>query len=126
MDHAENTPNGRLAERLAESLLREKNYEILNRNWRSGKYEVDIIAREGQTVVFAEVKFRNGPFADDPLLSVNRKKMKNLREAAERWMEIYRWNGELRFDVISVRKRRDAYETEHITDAFSAGPFGFY
>jgi putative endonuclease len=126
VNYAENTPNGRLAERLAESLLREKKYDVLARNWRSGKYEVDIIAREGVTLVFAEVKYRSGPFNDDPLLAVNRKKMKNLKEAAERWLETHPWKGELRFDVISIRKRNGTYEAEHISDAFSAGPFGFY
>jgi putative endonuclease len=76
---------GKSGEDLAAEWLVRKEYEILHRNWRSGRYEVDIIARQGNVLHFIEVKCRQWSVYGPPEESVSRGKIRNMMRGALAW-----------------------------------------
>lgn len=107
------------AERLAARYLVGNGYRVLDRNWRAGRRELDLVALQEDVVVFVEVKARrSGP--QDPLEALNRAKLRDLRRAAAAWIRQHpRVGREFRFDVIGVRVRPgQPWELEHIPNAF--------
>jgi putative endonuclease len=113
---------GSYFEALAGEYLMEKGYRLVERNFRFGHKEIDIIAVEGDTLVFVEVKGRTGSSHGAPGESVTRGKMRRILKAAE----AYLWrrgltNKPCRFDVVCVTlvDNREA-EFEHIRNAFEA------
>lgn len=106
-------------EELASEFLHEKHYEILERQWRLGRTEVDIIARKGNTLTFVEVKLRNNNWAGEPWQFVTRSKQRMIIKAADRYVQRYVTdNVEIRFDVISIIKNKDYMRIEHLENAF--------
>ncbi len=112
---------GDLGEALAEEHLRRAGIRILDRNWRSGHRELDLVAREGDVVAFVEVKAR-GPGPQDPLEALGPAKRRDLGRAAAAWIGAHPGVGrEFRFDVVAVRLRPGAQpEVEHVRNAFYA------
>ncbi len=110
---------GRSGERLARARLERDGYEILDRNWRSGRYELDLIVRREGVVAFVEVKTRvAGPqCAVDALAPAQRRR---IRRAAESWIHAHRGVGrEFRFDLVTVDVPHGGPpRVEHIPDAF--------
>jgi putative endonuclease len=110
---------GKRGERLAARHLRRHGFRILERNWRSHRHEIDIIAREKctGTVVFVEVKTRTPGSYGRPADAVDRNKQRFLRLAAESWLLS---NGGIeqpaRFDVIEVLLPEKTIN--HIVNAF--------
>lgn len=94
---------GKLGEQLAAEHLQAHGYNILHRNWKAGRKEVDIIAERGGVVVFAEVKTRSSKFFGMPEEAVGWKKEEHLRKVAERWLERH-GSGvrDIRFDILSI------------------------
>lgn len=96
-------PLGQRGEKLAARALKRAGYTILDRNVYLGRYEVDIIAREGDTVAFVEVKTRTDNRIANPEDNVNAEKQKRLSSAASIYIakeddeEMY-----YRFDIVSV------------------------
>ena len=110
---------GRHGEDLAHRWLRAKGFRVVARNWRppQGGGEVDIIAWEGDCLVFIEVKTRATDLWAAPERDVDHEKMQALRRAARDY--IRRANADatrVRFDAISITARR----IEHLRDAFAA------
>lgn len=106
-------------EELAAGFLKKNGYNILFRNFRYGKYEVDIIAEDKDFVVFVEVKTRAGDPLDPPANAVTRDKQKTMIWAAEAYVKRNRIDKESRFDVIIViQKSEDDFSIEHIPYAF--------
>lgn len=87
--------------------------EILDRNWRSGRCEIDLVAREGDVVAFVEVKARR-PGPEDPLEAVRPDQRRRILRAARAWIHAHPGVGSrFRFDVVAValdRPRRPAGE----------------
>lgn len=106
-------------EELAARTLVRSGLEILDRNWRSGRRELDIVAREGDVVAFVEVKTR-GPGLEAPLEAVDRRKRRDLRRAAEGWIHAHPGVGrEFRFDVVAVERVPGSEpRLEHVRAAF--------
>ena len=96
-------PLGQQGEDLAAKTLKRDGYTILERNAHLGRYEIDIIAREGDTIAFVEVKTRRNDDIASPEANVTSKKQLHLSRAAKIYMsriddaETY-----YRFDVMSV------------------------
>jgi len=117
---------GRLAEELVATRLSDAGWEIVERNARSRYGELDIVARDGQTLVFVEVKAGRtgsafGP--ERPILSVDLRKQRRVRRLATAWMSERRAlprYSEIRFDAVGVTFDRAAQVTdyEHIEGAF--------
>lgn len=112
---------GSRGEQIAAHHLETLGYEILAMNWRSGRYEIDIVARLGGTVAFIEVKTRS-PGPQRPAEAVDRRKRRHLVRAATGWIATRSPDAvEYRFDVVAVRVCGVVSErVEHIPDAFTA------
>ena len=115
---AEHNDTGVAGEEFASSHLQEKGYIILERNWRFGREEIDIIAQYNDTLVIAEVKTRSGIFFGEPEEFVNRQKQRLLIKAANAYIERKNIDIEVRFDIISVIISGSKKKIHHIEDAF--------
>lgn len=103
----------------AEHLLRE-GYEILHRNYRFGRGEIDLIARKGGTVVFVEVKARSSESYGAPEEAVTPGKVRRIRRIASAWMAVRRLSEcDCRFDVIAVESSGGTLTVRHTEDIFS-------
>ncbi len=109
---------GKLAEELARQYLKRNGYEIKVSNWHYGHLELDIIAQDGDELVIVEVKARTGIRYEHPSEAVTNGKIKRIVEAAEGYIQENEWQGETRFDVITVIFFKQNHELEHFKDAF--------
>lgn len=111
---------GDAAEQIATAYLIKKGYEIIKTNWQFGHLELDIVARDGDELVIVEVKSRIGEKFDHPLDAITDKKMLQVIEAAEGWIQLNNWNNNTRFDLIIVTMTDSGtYELEHYDNAFN-------
>ena len=94
---------GALGEDIAADFLRKSGYVILDRNWRAHRVELDIVARDGRTLVFCEVKTRRSIAHGLPIEAITAAKREHLRTAAGAWLGSHklRTNG-IRFDAIGI------------------------
>jgi putative endonuclease len=115
---AEHNETGNIGEDLAEKHLRSLGYEILERNWHFGKNEIDIIAKDGNTIVIVEVKTRKSSYFGEPEVFVTRSKQRSLIIAANGYMLKKNIDLEARFDIISVTYSGNSYNIKQIKDAF--------
>ena len=115
---AEHNDLGREGEDWAADFLeRERVFVVIARNWRYRQKEIDIIAYDGGTLVFVEVKTRSSddvPPSD--LISYN--KIRFLETAAEAYIRKSNFNGDARFDLVVIRKAHPGFCAVHIPDAF--------
>lgn len=119
---AKHLATGKKGEEIALSFLHEKGYNILETNWRHKKLEVDLIAKDGPTLVFVEVKTRSTNFFGLPEEFVDDNKEKHLARAAAAYMKKISHQWAIRFDVISIILKNDQEtEVKHIEDAFFPG-----
>ena len=110
---------GALGEQFALEYLLEKNYQILETNWVCGHKEVDIIAKDGDTIVFVEVKTRHSKCLVDPEVTVDSYKQRHLIWAANSYDNRYQYDLDVRFDIIAiVVSTNNEKKIEHIIDAF--------
>ncbi|BBH64343.1 UPF0102 protein [Actinoplanes sp. OR16] len=111
---------GAYGERLAARHLQESGLVLLDRNWRCPEGEVDLILRDGDDVVFCEVKTRRTATFGPPAAAVGRRKVRKLRQLAGRWLaETGIRPREIRFDVVEVLPQpRGATRLVHIKAAF--------
>lgn len=94
---------GAWGENLAARKLAASGCRILARNWRAGRYEVDLVVRDGPVIAFVEVKTRR-PGPQPAGESVDRRKRRCLRRAASRWIATRPERAsEYRFDVVTVQ-----------------------
>jgi putative endonuclease len=93
-----------------------RGYRVLATNAWAGGYELDLVLRRGQKLVFCEVKAKGGARMGDPLEMVGPEKQRRLRRAAEAWLAQHPEHRgcELRFDVGVERGGR----AEHVANAF--------
>ena len=115
---SKNIELGSQGERLAHDFLVNQGYKILEKNWRSGKAEVDLIAIHAKTVIFIEVKTRSSNFFAQPESSVDANKQKLMAKAAGDYLAQNNLEGEIRFDVISIILKGSKNEIVHFEDAF--------
>ena len=119
-DMAQNNEFGKEAEFRAAKFLEKKNYEILKRNWRFLKAEIDIIAKDLTTnqIVIVEVKARKANPLVEPELAVTKAKRKLLVQAADHFIISNEINLETRFDIIGIYKSDSEWIINHIENAF--------
>jgi putative endonuclease len=111
---------GAYGERVAVRYLIEQGMVLLDRNWRCPAGELDAILRDGDVVVFAEVKTRRGNAFGTPAEALVRAKVVRLRRAAALWLARAGVRPrEVRFDVVSVLARQAGpARVEHLRGAF--------
>jgi putative endonuclease len=97
---------GSHGERIAAAYLTGSGLRVLDRNWRCREGELDIVAREGDALVFCEVKTRRGVGYGLPVEAVTFAKQRKLRVLAQRWLAAHDEHApDLRFDVVGVLVR---------------------
>lgn len=119
---AEHNEFGKWGEDEAARFLERKGYSILERDWKWGKRDLDIIAvtENRQTLVFVEVKTRSSEDMQEPEEAVDNAKMKNLAIAANAYVKAMNAMQDIRFDIVSIIGKRKCLERiEHIEDAFN-------
>lgn len=123
---------GRKAEKMCRRRLRRKGWRIVGANWRCRFGELDLIAIDGRTLVFVEVKSSGrqdsaGPGPERPVLAVGPGKQARLSRLAESWLASNAGRGaplsrttDVRFDVVGIVFAEDGsiLDLEHIEDAF--------
>lgn len=109
---------GKHGEDIASKYLEDKGYKILDRNWTSGKIELDIIAENDEVVAFVEVKTRSDNFKLSPADAVTVPKQRSIIFAADNYLRQKRIDKECRFDIISVVSKDDNYDIDHMEGAF--------
>ena len=79
---------GKWGEDLATAYLEQKGYTIVERDWKSGRRDIDIIAFDGNTVVFVEVKTRKNSVFGEPEEAIDFHKLQNLQQAIDHYVNI--------------------------------------
>lgn len=95
---------GLLGEDAAAAWLERHGHRVLDRNWRGGRVELDIVSADARGIHFVEVKSRTAPLMADPALNVGAAKQKHLHAAANRWLGAHPGLPDLEvfFDIITV------------------------
>jgi putative endonuclease len=109
---------GKKGEDLAAEHLKKAGFKILFRNWKWGKHEIDLIAENKDFIVFAEVKTRTEDYQMHPVTAITRDKQKSIILAADGYLQKFNIDKESRFDVITIIKKGESYEIDHIEGAF--------
>lgn len=111
---------GQKGEQLAVELLEKKGYNIIQRNWKMGHLEMDIIAANKKEIVFAEVKTRTSTFGGQPEKAVDTLKQRRMVAAANAYIKYYKEERNLRFDIIGIllNKAGEIVQITHLENAF--------
>lgn len=110
---------GAIGEEVAAAFLQHKGYTILEKNFYYNHGEIDIVAKEGNTLVFVEVKLRHSNTFGEPEESVTSKKQELIRRTAEGYVALKNLNEiECRFDVVSIAIKNGKAECKLLKDCF--------
>jgi putative endonuclease len=111
---------GRRGEEAAARYLAGLGFRILQRRFRTRSGEIDLVAEEGETLAFIEVKTRSSSVCGSPAEAVDRRKQARLRRAAETYLaRTGQYEAACRFDVVEVWDDPDGEcRIDHIRDAF--------
>ncbi len=101
-------------ERVAAFYLLLKGYRILGFNYRTRFGEIDIICRDGETIVFVEVKYRKSERFGSAEEFVTEKKIERIIKTARQFISEKRLEGTFRFDVVAI----NGFKIKHIKNAF--------
>lgn len=115
---SEHNELGNEGELRAQAFLRDKGYRIRHTNWRTGQLELDIVAEKDDILVVVEVKTRTSQNLYSPAIAIDNRKIRNIVNATDEYIRRYGWQGETRFDIISVSPQGQNYIIDHIEDAF--------
>ena len=111
---------GELGERIAERWLKRQGYRVVQRRFRSGHRDIDLVVEREGTVAFVEVKARRGIRFGDPVEAVNWSKQRELARSASVWIDRHgRPTDSYRFDVVGVLVEGDRVRVRHVPNAFS-------
>ncbi len=114
---------GRRGERLAARYLRRAGLQVIASRFRLRCGEIDLIALDGDQVVFVEVKARRGTGFGMPADSITRRKQRKLARVALAFLSGRGWHERpCRFDVVELLERGERQEIRHIRDAFRPAP----
>ena len=109
---------GKKGEQLAVDFLIENGYDIVERNYRFNKAEVDIIAQKEDVLAIIEVKTRSTTDFGNPQDFVKPKQIKNLVKAVDEYVIVNNLEVDVRFDIIAIVKEEKQFNIEHLEDAF--------
>jgi len=111
---------GELGERIAERWLRRQGWRVVQRRFRAGHRDIDLVVERDDLVVFVEVKARRGAEFGDPVEAVNWNKQRQLVRSASVWIDRHgRPSESYRFDVVGVLIEGERVRVRHVTNAFS-------
>ena len=111
---------GLAGQQAAEKFLQSKGYEILARNYRAKSGEVDLIVKDGEYIVFVEVKFRRGLKYGYPREAVGYTKQKRIMDTALHYLAHNNLaDTDMRFDVVEVLEQQGKMYASHVENAFT-------
>ncbi len=119
----EHLVSGQWAEDAACFYLQNKGFEILHRNWRYKKSEIDVIIKTKRGAAFVEVKYRKTSFFGEPDIAVTAQKINKMQEAAQGFMEQFPAIEEMRFDILSIAGPQNNAQIHYFEDAFFPNNF---
>lgn len=93
---------GTCGEDLAQEYLLKLGFELLHRNWRNGRYEIDIVARRGDMLHIVEVKTRKAGSIAAPEDAMTRAKFKALCRAVQIYISSYKIEADISFDLVAI------------------------
>lgn len=99
---------GSRGEALAAQWLKLQGFVIVKRNWRHGRYEVDIIARRTDILHFIEVKCRRSTIYGHPEESISRKKLEHILQGGTGWLRQWPGYRRVQYDVLAITLRKEA------------------
>lgn len=102
------------------SFLQQKGFQLIDRNIRFKRWEVDLILLDGEELVIVEVKARCTAQIGEPWRAVTKSKQRQIINVADRYVQDNQINRNVRFDIISIVHNQFQTSIEHIADAFSA------
>lgn len=110
---------GELGERIAERWLRRQGWRVLQRRFRNGRRDIDLVMERNGTIAFVEVKARRGDGFGGPVEAVNWRKQKELVRSAHVWIDRHGQEAEsYRFDVVGVLVDGERVRVRHVANAF--------
>ncbi len=109
---------GKKGEDLAAKFLEEKGFEIIDRNYRWKRYEIDLIVKNEPFLIFVEVKTKTNTTYGLPEDDVTPRKAAQVIAAAEEYVYETGWKKEIRFDIVAIVIKGEKVEIEHIVDGF--------
>jgi putative endonuclease len=109
---------GNKGENLAAEFLRKKGFEVVAKNWRFKRAEIDLIVKKENWIIFVEVKTRSSSSFGEPEEFVDDQKISKIFEAAEEYVYSTDWHGHIRFDIVSVKLGHEIL-IEHFEDAIN-------
>jgi putative endonuclease len=115
---AQHNELGNAGEELAVDFLIKQGYEILERNYRFDKAEVDIIAKLHNILAIIEVKTRSTIDFGNPQDFVKPKQIQRLVKAVDEYVTTNQLDVEVRFDIIAIIRERKGFKIEHLENAF--------
>ncbi|MDP8266085.1 MAG: YraN family protein [Candidatus Aceula meridiana] len=124
----ERIQKGKAGEKAAEEFLVNQGYRILERNYRNRLGEIDIIAKEGKTICFVEVKMRSGNRQGSGFEAISLRKQRKISQVALSYLKLNHFLDSLaRFDVVAIEKRpQSELKIEILKDAFElSSPYAY-
>ncbi|MDO7172287.1 YraN family protein [Mariniflexile sp. AS56] len=115
---AQHNELGKKGEELAVEFLLKNGYDIIERNYRFDKAEVDIIAKKDSILAIIEVKTRSTVDFGNPQDFVKPKQIQRLVKAVDEYVNLNRLDVEVRFDIIGIVKQGKTFHVEHLENAF--------
>ena len=116
---------GALGERIAARWLVRDGWQVVDRRWRSGRRDLDLVAIRDNVVAFVEVKTRQSTWSGQPVEAVNWRKQRELTRSAQAWMDqrgtmVAPVEAVFRFDVVGIVASRNRVGIRHVESAFPA------
>jgi len=115
---SESNELGKQGEEIATAYLLKQGYLILDINWRAGRNEIDLIAKDKDFLVIIEVKSRRSDTFMEPEEAVTKEKQQALIRAANAYIYQKNISLETRFDIISIIHNKNETRINHLKDAF--------
>ena len=110
---------GKLGEHIASNYLTSLGYQLLEKNWRHRKAEIDLILKDSDNLVFVEVKTRSSDHQGEPASFVSQRQQQLIFTAANAYMECINHSWEIRFDIIGITLWSEhRFDLKHYQDVF--------
>ena len=109
---------GKWGEQIAYEYLMREGYRIVERDWKYGQRDIDIVAIENDVYIFVEVKTRRNERFANADTAVTPQKIRSISIAANAYIKGHYLDREIRFDIITIVGMPDKYEIRHVKDAF--------
>lgn len=109
---------GNEGEQAAAEFLIAKGYEVVERNYRYKRSEIDLIVKKDNFLVFVEVKVRSSLAFGFPEQFVDNRKAEKVLEGAAHYIFDRNWTGHVRYDIVAISLRGKHTEIKHVEDAF--------